>query len=399
MISRKRGVGGRMKKQVYLDNAATTRPDPRVVEAMMPYLSESFGNPLSIYSLGAEARKAVENARERVAALVSGRPDGVYFTSSGAEANNMAVKGYALASRGKGRHIVASAIEHQSVLNSLKSLERLGWHYDLVPVDEYGLVDPCEVADTIGDDTVLVSVNLANQEIGTIESVAEIAEVVHEAGAKLHADAVQAVGHISVDVEELGVDMLSISGHRFYGPKGVGALYVRKGTRVYPIIDGGMQERGRRAGTENVPAIVGLGKAADIAAEEMWERSALIGDVRNYLHEKLFGAIDRVYLNGHPEKRLPTHESVCIEYIEGEAMILFLSGEGVYSSSGSTCSSKALKASHVLLAMGVDAAVAQGSLQLTLGPDNTKEEVDYFIEKLVPIVGRLREMSPLYPGN
>jgi cysteine desulfurase len=387
-----------MERQVYFDNAATTRPDPRVVEAMTPYMSEKYGNPLSIYPLGAEARKAIEEAREQVAGLIGGRPGGVYFTSSGAEANNMAVKGYAFASMGKGRHIVASAIEHQSVLNSLKSMERLGWHYDLVPVDEYGLVDPCEVADTIGDGTVLVSVNLANQEIGTIEPIAEIAEVVHEAGAKFHVDAVQAVGHISVDVDELGADMLSVSGHRFYGPKGVGALYVGKGTRVYPVIDGGMQERGRRAGTENVPAIVGLDKAAEIAADEMWERSAQVAEVRDYLHEKLFVAVDHIYLNGHPAKRLPTHESVCIEYIEGEAMILFLSGEGIYSSSGSTCSSKALKASHVLLALGVDAAVAQGSLQLTLGPDNTKEDVDYFIEKLVPIVERLRQMSPLYPG-
>jgi cysteine desulfurase len=388
-----------MERQIYFDHAATTRADPRVVDAMLPFLSESFGNPLSIYKLGVEARQAVENARETVAALIGGRPDGVYFTSSGAEANNMAVKGYAFAGMGKGRHIVASAIEHQSVLNSLKSLERLGWHYDLVPVDEYGLVDPSEVADTVGDETVLVSINLANQEVGTIEPIAEIAEVVHGAGAKLHVDAVQAVGHIPVDVEELGVDMLSISGHRFYGPKGVGALYVAKSTRVYPIIDGGMQERGRRAGTENVPAIVGLGKAAEIADEEMGDRSAVIEDVRDYLHEKLFGAVNHIYLNGHPKKRLATHESVCIEYIEGEAMLLFLSGAGVYSSSGSTCSSKALKASHVLLAMGVDAAVAQGSLQLTLGPDNTKDDVDYFIEKLVPIVERLRQMSPLYPGN
>jgi cysteine desulfurase len=388
-----------MERRVYFDHAATTRPDPRVVEAMEPYLSESFGNPLSIYQLGVEARKAVENARERVAGLIGGRPDGVYFTSSGTEANNMAAKGYAFANMGRGRHMVASAIEHQSVLNSLKSLERLGWHYDLVPVDEYGFVDPGEVADVLGDDTVLVSVNLANQEIGTIEPITEIAEVVHERGARFHVDAVQAVGHIPVNVDELGADMLSVSGHRFYGPKGAGALYVGKGTRVYPIIDGGIQERGRRAGIENVPAIVGFGKAAEIAADEMDARSAVVAEVRDYLHEKLFSAVDHVHLNGHPEKRLPTHESVCIEYIEGEAMLLFLSGEGIYSSSGSTCSSKALKASHVLLALGVDAAVAQGSLQLTLGTDNTKDDVDYFIEKVVPIVERLRQMSPLYPGD
>ncbi|UCE27387.1 MAG: cysteine desulfurase [Candidatus Coatesbacteria bacterium] len=388
-----------MERQVYFDHAATTRPDPRVVEATAPYISEKYGNPLSIYPLGAEARKAVEEAREKLAGLIGGQANGLYFTSSGAEANNMAIKGYALASMGKGRHIVASAIEHQSILNSLKGLERLGWHYDLIPVDEYGVVDPCEVADAIGDDTVLVSVNLANQEIGTIEPIAEIGEVVHEAGAKLHVDAVQAVGHIPVDVGELGADMLSISGHRFYGPKGVGALYVGKGTRVYPLIDGGMQERGRRAGTENVPAIVGIGKASEIAADETWERSARVAEVRDYLHEELFAAVDHVHLNGHPTKRLPTHESVCIEYIEGESMILFLSGEGIYTSSGSTCSSKALKASHVLLALGVDSAIAQGSLQLTLGPDNSKEDVDYCIEKLVPIVERLRRMSPLYPGN
>lgn len=388
-----------MKREVYFDNAASTLPDPRVVEAMLPYLSEKYGNPLSIYPLGVEARNAIEEARENVAELVGGKSKNTYFTSSGSEANNLAVKGFAFAMADKGKHIVASAIEHQSILNSLQSLQKLGWEYTLVDVDEFGLVDPAQIADAIRADTVLVTVNLANQEIGTIEPIAEIAEVVHARKAKLFVDAVQAVGHIPVDMKELGADMLSISAHRFYGPKGVGALVLSPGTRVLPLIDGGMQERGRRAGTENVPAIVGLGKAARIAIEEMEERSAKVKKVRDKLHERLFAGIKHLKLNGHLEKRLPAYESVCIEYIEGESMLLFLGGEGIYTSSGSTCSSKALKASHVLMALGLDAATAQGSLQMTLGPDNSEDDVDYLIEKLVPIVDRLRQMSPIYPGD
>ncbi len=388
-----------MRREVYFDNAATTRPDPRVVEAMLPYLSEKYGNPLSIYPLGVEARNAIEEARESVAELVGGKPKSSYFTSSGSEANNLAIKGFAFATADKGKHIVASAIEHQSILNSLQSLRKLGWEYTLVDVDEFGLVGPAQIADAMRDDTVLVAVNLANQEIGTIEPIAEIAEVVHERKAKLHVDAVQAVGHIPADMKELGADMLSVSGHRFFGPKGAGALVLAPGTRVLPLIDGGMQERGRRAGTEDVPAIVGLGEAARIAINEMNGRSAKVRKVRDSLHERLFSTIKHVKLNGHPEKRLPAYESVCIEYIEGESMLLFLGGEGIYTSSGSTCSSKALKASHVLMALGLDAATAQGSLQMTLGPDNNEEDVDYVIDKLAPIVDRLRQMSPIYPGD
>ncbi|MCP4230572.1 MAG: cysteine desulfurase [bacterium] len=388
-----------MKREVYFDNAATTRPDPRVVEAMLPYLSEKYGNPLSIYPMGVDARNAIEGAREGVAELVGGKPKNTYFTSSGTEANNLAVKGFAFAAADKGKHIVASVIEHQSILNSLQSLQKLGWEYTLGGVDEYGLGAPADIGEAIRDDTVLVAVNLANQEIGTIEPISEIAEVVHSHKAKLHVDAVQAVGHIPVDMKELGADMLSISGHRFFGPKGAGALALKAGVRILPLIDGGMQERGRRAGTENVPAIVGLGEAARIAIDEMEERSKNVRKVRDSLHERLFAELNHIKLNGHPDKRLPAYESICIEYIEGESMLLFLSGEGIYASSGSTCSSKALKASHVLMALGLDAATAQGSLQLTLGPDNTEEDVDYLMEKLVPIVDRLRQMSPIYPGD
>jgi cysteine desulfurase len=385
---------------IYLDHAATTRPDPRVVAAMRPYFDEYFGNPLSTHPFGEEPREAVERARGRVAALLNCGPAEIIFTSSGTEANNLAVKGVALAREKKGRHVVVSALEHQSVLNSAQSMAKLGWETTTVPVDCYGLVDPADVKAALRADTTLVCVNLANLEIGTIEPVAEIAKVVKEnSDAAFHADAVQAVGHIPVDVKALGVDLLSVSGHRFYGPKGVGALYFKKGVRVQPQIDGGIQEGGRRAGTENVPAIVGLGEAARLASEEMAERSVRVRALRDRLHEGLFARIPHLHLNGHPELRLPTHESVCVEYVEGEAMILFLIREGICTSSGSTCSSRALKASHVLLACGLDAAVAQGSLQFTLGPDNTEGQIDRVVDVLPEVAQRLRAMSPIYPGD
>jgi cysteine desulfurase len=355
---------------IYLDHAATTRPDPRVVEAMQPYFREYFGSHELI------------------------------FTSSGSEANNLAVKGVALARENKGKHVVISAVEHESVTNAVQSLAKLGWEVTTVPVDCYGIVDPDDLRAALRADTTLVCVNLANLEIGTIEPIAELVKVVKEnSGAAFHADAVQAVGHIPVDVVELGVDLLSVSGHRFYGPKGSGALYFKKGVRVKPQIDGGIQEGGRRAGTEDVPAVVGLGEAARIAEIEMEECSAHVRALRDRLHDGLFERIPHLHLNGHPERRLPTHESVCVEYVEGEAMILFLVREGVCASSGSTCSSRALKASHVLLACGLDPAVAQGSLRFTLGRENISEEIERVIDVLPEVATRLRAMSPIYPGD
>jgi cysteine desulfurase len=388
-------------RKVYFDHAATTPIHPKVVEAMQPYLQEQFGNPLSLHSFGEGPREAVEEARAKVADLICARPDEIYFTASGSEANNMAVKGIALMNREKGRHIVVSAIEHQSVLNSTQTLEKLGFEVTQVPVDQHGLVDAGDVVAAIRDDTTLVSVMHANNEIGTIEPVAEIARAVEEKrkGIAFHTDAVATVGTLPVDVKELGVDLLSLAGSQFYGPKGAAALFIKRGTRLMPLIDGGIQERGRRAGTENVPAIVGLGTAAELAKESLAERAEKLVPLRDRLIERLTSEMDRVYLTGHPTKRLPGHVSVCIEFIEGESMLLMLNMQGIAAASGSTCTSRILKASHVLMAIGLEAALAQGSLVFTLGESNTIEDVDYVAEALPPIVERLRQMSPLQEGN
>jgi len=388
-------------RKVYFDHAATTPVHPKVVEAMLPYLQEQFGNPLSLHSFGEDPREAVEEARAKIADLIGARPDEIYFTASGSEANNMAVKGIALMNRQKGQHMVVSAIEHQSVLNSTQTLEKLGFEVTQVPVDRHGLVDPDDVVAAIRDDTILVSVMHANSEIGTIEPVAEIARAVKEKakGIAFHTDAVATVGTLPVDVKELEVDLLSLAGNQFYGPKGAAALFIKKGTRLMPLIDGGIQERGRRAGTENVPAIVGLGVAAELAQEGLAERAERLVPLRDRLIERLTTEMDRVYLTGHPTMRLPGHVSVCVEFIEGESMLLMLNMQGVAASSGSTCTSRALKASHVLTAIGVETALAQGSLVFTLGESNTIEDVDYVAEVLPPIVERLRQMSPLYEGN
>jgi cysteine desulfurase len=403
-------------RKVYFDHAATTPIHPTVVEAMLPYLQEQFGNPLSLHSFGEDPREAVEEARAKVADLIGARPDEIYFTASGSEANNMAVKGIALMNRQKGQHMVVSAIEHQSVLNATQTLEKLGFEVTQVPVDQHGLVNPDDVVAAIRDDTTLVSVMHANSEIGTIEPVAEIARAVKEKrkGLTFHTDAVATVGTLPVDVKELGVDLLSLTGSQFYGPKGAGALFIRKGIRLMPLIDGGIQERGRRAGTENVPALVGLGVAAELAEESLAERAERLAPLRDRLIERLTSEIDRVYLTGpstlrrdsgqaslrtgHPTLRLPGHVSVCVEFIEGESMLLMLNMQGVAASSGSTCTSRALKASHVLMAIGVETALAQGSLVFTLGESNTIEDVDYVVEVLPPIIERLRQMSPLYDG-
>lgn len=383
-------------RRVYLDHIAATPLDPRVREAMLPFLGEKFGNPQSLHRLGQEALEAVDRSREHVARLIGAEAGEILFTASGSEANNLAVKGIALARREKGNHLVCSAVEHQSVLHSVKSLEKFGFTASLVPVDRHGLVDPADVRRAIRKETVLVSVILASSEVGTIEPLAEIAAVCREAGVPFHADAVAAVGNIPVDVAGLGVDALSLAADQFYGPKGSAVLFVRKGTRLVPLIDGGIQEGGRRAGTENVAGIIGMGRAAEIARENLTERMARMRALRDRLIQGLVGRVERVVLTGHPEKRLPHHASFCVEFIEGEAMLLNLDMKGIAASSGSACTSRALKASHVLLALGIDHALAQGSLVFSLIDDTTADDIDYLIEVFPPIVGRLRAMSPLY---
>ena len=383
-------------RKVYLDNAATTPLLPEVREAMLPFLGEAFGNPSCLHSWGDAAREAVDNAREQVAQLIGGDAEEIIFTASGTESNNFAVKGLALAQQNKGKHVVVSAIEHFSVLHSARTLEKSGFEVSLVPVDRYGLVDPDDVRKNLRKDTTLVSIMHANDEVGTIEPIKEIAKITKEEGLVFHTDAVAIAGTIPVDVKELGIDALSLAGNQFYGPKGVGALWVRKGVRIMPFLDGGVQEGGRRAGTENVPAIAGLGKAAELARANVASRMEHITKLRNRLLTELPSKIKHVVVTGHLQNRLPGHASFCVEFIEGEAMLMLLNSQGVAVTSGSACTSRALKASHVLIAMGLPHALAQGSLLFSFGLDNTSEDVDYVLAVLVPIVDRLRQMSPLY---
>lgn len=390
------GNGKKPERRVYLDYVATTPVLPEVLETMLPYFREVYGNPQSLHSWGDESREAIEKAREQVAALIGGSPDEIVFTSSGSEANNLAVKGLAQGQVEKGKHIIVSAIEHFSVLNAAQTLEKAGFELTVVPVDKYGLVDPDEVARNIRKDTILVSVMHANGEVGTIQAIAEISKRVKEAGVLLHTDAVASMGNMPVNVNELGVDALSLAANQFYGPKGAAALWVRKRIRLIPLMDGGVQEGGRRPGTENVPAIVGLGKAAELAIRDMPSRMEKLSQLRDRLIDGLLTAIDHTILTGHPTKRLPHHASFCVEFIEGEAMLLLLNIQGIAVSSGSACTSRALKASHVLIAMGIPHEVAQGSLLFSLGIDNNEGDIDYVVEKLPPIVDRLRQMSPLY---
>ena len=383
-------------RKVYLDNASTTPLLPEVKEAMIPYLEEAFGNPSSLHDWGDATREAMEVARARVAQLIGARAEEVIFTGSGTESNNLAIKGLALAQQNKGKHVVVSAIEHFSVLHSARTLEKWGFELTLVPVDKYGVVDPEKVRRSIRKDTVLVSIMHANGEVGTIEPVAEIARITRENNVPFHTDAVAAAGTIPVDVGELGVDALSLAGNQFYGPKGVGALWVRKGVRIMPLLDGGIQEGGRRAGTEDVPAIVGLGTAAKLARANMTARMEHLIPLRDRLLKELPGRIDHVVVTGHPQNRLPGNASFCVEFIEGESMLMLLNSQGIAVSSGSACTSRALKASHVLTGMGISHALAQGSVLFTFGIDNTGEDVDYVLEMMPPMVDRLRQMSPLY---
>ncbi len=383
-------------KRVYLDHIAATPLSLEAREAMSPYLDENFGNPQSLHSVGQTALEGIEDARAKVAHLIGADGGEIFFTSSGSEANNFALKGMALARRDKGNHLVLSAIEHQSVLHAAKSLEKMGFSTSLVPVDKHGLVNPEDVGRALKKETVLVSIILASSEVGTIEPLAEISRVCHSAGVPLHTDAVAAVGNIPVDASELGVDALSLAADQFYGPKGSGALFIKKGTHILPLIDGGIQEGGRRGGTENVAGIVGMGRAAEIAEQKLSERQAKMQSLRDRLIDSLLEKVDHVILTGHREVRLPHHASFCVEFIEGEAMLLNLDMKGIAASSGSACTSRALKASHVLLAMGIDHALAQGSIVFSLIERTTAEDVDYLLEVFPPIIEKLRRMSPLY---
>ena len=383
-------------RRVYLDNVSTTRLLPEVHQVMKPYLEDEFGNPSCVHEWGDSAREGIEKARTQVAQLIGGQAEEIIFTGSGTESNNFAIKGLASAQQKKGKHVIISAIEHFSVLHSARTLEKWGFDLILVPVDKYGLIDPEEVRRRIRNDTVLVSVMHGNSEVGTLEPIRQISRITKESGVVFHTDAIATAGTIPVNVQELGVDALSLAGNQFYGPKGVGALWLRQGARIAPILDGGVQEGGRRAGTENVPAIVGLGKAAELAGANMTARIKHLILLRNRLLSELPSGIDHVVVTGHPEHRLPGNASFCIEFIEGEAMLMLLNSKGVAVTSGSACTSRALKASHVLIAMGIPHALAQGSLLFGFGIDNSNEDVDYILEVLPPIVDRLRQMSPLY---
>jgi cysteine desulfurase len=379
-----------------MDHAATTYVKPEVLDEMLPYFTDKFGNPSSIYFYGREAKEAIEMAREKVAAAIGAEPSEIYFTSGGTESDNWAIKGAAFAGKKKGNHIITSAIEHHAVLHTCQYLEKLGFEITYLPVDQYGLINPDDVRRTITDKTLLISIMTANNEIGTIEPISEIGKIAREQGVYFHTDAVQAIGSMDIDVKSLNVDMLSLSGHKFYGPKGIGALYIKKGVKIDQFMHGGAQERNRRASTENVPGIIGLGKAIELATATMPQRREHLTRLRDRLIKGIMDKIPFVRLNGHPTERLPGNANLSFEFIEGESMLLSLDLKGVAASSGSACTSGSLDPSHVLLAIGLPHEIAHGSLRLTLGDDNTEEDVDYVIEILPDIVERLRQMSPLF---
>ncbi|MCL5023909.1 MAG: cysteine desulfurase [Nitrospirae bacterium] len=384
-------------RKCYFDYVATNPLHPDVFDAMLPYFKEDFGNPLSLYEPGMKARNAVENARAQTAALIHAKPSEIIFTSSGAESNNFALRGIARARQKEGKHVVVSRMEHHSVLNSARVLEKSGFAVTYLPADKHGAVDPAAVKKALTKETVLLSLGHASSEVGTIQRIQEIAKIARDHKVIFHTDAVASAGNIPVDAKELGVDALSMAAHQFYGPKGAAALYVREGLRIVPLIYGGIQEGGRRAGTENVPAIVGMGKAAELAAAELPARMEHVKKLRDRLIEGVL-AVENVSLTGHPEERLPGHASFTVEYIEGESMLLLLASKGVYVASGSACSSKALKASPVLLSMGIPASLAQGSVVFTLGRENSAEDIDYLLAEFPPIIRRLREISPFAKG-
>lgn len=382
-------------QRIYMDHSATTPLDPEIAQSMLKYMVEDFGNPSSIHAFGREARKAVEEARERVAFAIGANPAEIIFTSGGTESDNMAILGVATANCKKGTHIITSTIEHHAVLDTCKHLEKNGFTVTYIPVDETGRVRVADVAKAITKNTILITIMHANNEVGTIQPIAEIGKLAKEKGVYFHVDAVQSVGKIPVNVDELNVDLLSISAHKIYGPKGVGCLYVRKGLRITPITHGGAQERKRRAGTENVPGIVGFGLAMEKASQDLRDEAPRLARMRDRLIKGILERLDYTLLNGHSTERLPHNVNFSFKFIEGESLLLMLDMKGVAASSGSACTSGSLDPSHVLLAMGIPHEVAHGSLRLTLGKVNTEEDIDYILEVLPPIVERLRAMSPL----
>lgn len=382
--------------ECYFDNAATTKTRPEVVEAMMKYYSESYGNPSSVYKFAQQNKNAVEHGREQVANAIGAKTNEIYFTAGGSESDNWAIKGIAESYANKGKHIITSCIEHHAVLHTCEYLESKGYEITYLPVDEYGLVSVDDVKNAIRPDTILITIMFANNEIGTIEPIAEIGKLAKEHGIIFHTDAVQAVGHVPIDVDAMNIDMLSMSGHKFYGPKGIGALYIRKGIKINPYIHGGAQERRRRAGTENVPGIVGIGLAAELAVKELDTEMKRLEYLRNKLIKGILDVVPYARLNGHPDKRLPGNANISFEFVEGESILLLLDYKGVCASSGSACTSGSLDPSHVLLAIGLPHEKAHGSVRMSLGHFTTEEQVDFVIKELPPIIERLRAMSPLY---
>lgn len=383
------------KYKVYFDHMANTPVDPRVVETILPHLKETYGNPLNLHEFGQKTAGAIEESRQKVADLIGATPKEILFTSCASESNNFAIKGIAKANEKKGKHIITSAIEHFSVHYPLKELEKEGFKVTYLPVDKQGIIDPESVSKAITSETTLVTFTHASNEIGTIEPITDIGKIVKEKKIIFHVDAVQTAGTIPINVLELNVDALTLSANQFYGPTGIAALFLKKGTRIVPFILGGTQEEGKRAGTHNIPGIVGIGKAAELAKLEMEMRSKKLIPLRDKILKELPKKIKDFFITGHATKRLPGHASGCVKYIEGESMSMLLDMEGIAVSTGSACVSKALKASHVLLAIGVSPENVHGSLVFSLGKDNSQKDIDYLFEKLPPIVERLRAMSPL----
>lgn len=385
-----------MKKMIYLDNAATTRTAPEVVEAMLPYFSELYGNASTVYEFGGKSKEAVSQARETIAHAIGAKDNEIYFTAGGSESDNWALKCTAEAYRDKGKHIITSKIEHHAILHTCEWLEKNGFEVTYLDVDEFGVVKLEELKKAIRPDTILISIMFANNEIGTIEPVAEIGKIAREHGILFHTDAVQAFGQVPINVDELNIDMMSSSGHKLNGPKGIGFLYIRKGVKIRSFVHGGAQERKRRAGTENVPGIVGFGKAVELALATMEERTARERELRDHLIERVLKEIPFARVNGDRVNRLPNNVNICFQFVEGESLLIMLDMKGICGSSGSACTSGSLDPSHVLLAIGLPHEIAHGSLRLTLGEDTTLEDIDYTVDAIKEIVTQLREMSPLY---